>query len=936
MAKNRRRTGSWEVGRGASAYPDVGQRFAERDKVVKRIKAERASLPKPESINPEFVSLGNVDLPFHKKRQAFYDTVRDNKVTVLSGDTGCGKSTQSWKEGLALGMNVVVVVPRRMIADNLYDRAVDELEMMGRGMLGRDICAKHHSGETIMPPNRQQPHVRFMTAGSFSKMLHSQSDVFDRPTMFVCDEVHEANYEVDVAMALAARHVDEREDCRLVLSSATHSIEEYEKKYETINGGSLGKVYVEGRPFGMVDMGECPDENLAEAYCREGIDHERSLLFTSGKAEIDDVIHELERKLPKGEKATIKKLHAKTTQYEMEHLTSDISEGERLVIVATPAAMSGVTIPGVTCVMSDGMVKRAELGEENARSLRKTYASRGEEIQKAGRGGRTEEGAIYRLTRPMGTDTFVSLDSDERPDAAPAEIYNRTLSRVVLEHTVAGDPFLDLNRKYLAHAVAPRSVIIAEELINRLGASEDENGSEVPTDLGRRMDKYPLRPEYARILEYARDNKYNANTMAHLAIALCSMEAGGLAYFAHDAGEEWRKCKAAETADDYTMQVDMFVEHELHKHDTFIDPYELQLKDIDHKNAETAHKQTRRVMGVIGVELSVLNDIEPLSGTEKTSFYKALLSGMIDSVYIKTGSMRDGSPIYKNVLGGDSATERTVSNRTVATQSTDIVVATPRQYYKTVRRIVDGVHCEKQEPNHIIEDIVPIASKSDLQPHLAHLMQHKPTSDFKVDRNNRITQEVERRYGALSYGKTRREMVELNAGAKEFAFDTIINGNNNIIQELKRTKRTMEKLYQRATPEDRKNIHDMRHQWNDAYIRQIVMDAIDTSSSIGEAYARLGDLYFMSTRAGVLSDEAKLRIVEGAPDAVSTGGNDIAVRYQEGRPYCIAKDIRSHATLPDHVYIPDGREVMFRVKDGKKKYYVTAEELKQLSDIGDA
>lgn len=930
MAKNRRRAGSWDVGRGASAYPDVSQRFRERDKVIKREKARRASLPSPESINPNLLSLGNTALPFHKQSQAFYDTVRDSKVTVLSGETGSGKSTQSWKEGLALGMDVVVVVPRRMIADNLYSRAVEELEEMGKGTLGRDICAKHHSDETIMPPNRKRPLVRFMTAGSFSKMLHSQSEAFQRPTMFVCDEVHEANYEVDIAMALAARHVDERDDCRLVLSSATHSIDQYEKKYEDINGGALGKVYVEGRPFGPIDIGECPDENLAEAYCREGIEHERSLLFTSGKAEIDDVINELERKLPKGQRAIIKKLHAKTTQYELDHLTSDVASGERLVIVATPAAMSGVTIPGVTCVMSDGMVKRAELGEENARSLRKTYASRSEEVQKAGRGGRTQDGAIYRLVRPMGgTDAFVGLDSDERPESAPAEIYNRTLSRVVLEHIVAGDPFIDLNRKYLAHAVEPRSILIAEELINRLGASQDEDGSEIPTNLGRRMDKYPLRPEYARMLEYGRDNRYAANTMAHLAIALCSMEAGGLAYFAHDAGEEWRKCKSAETTDDYAMQVDMFTTHNLHTYEASIDPQALQLHDIDHKNAQTAHKQVRRVMGVMGINLSVLHNLEPLSGTEKTLFYTALLSGMIDSVYKKSGRAKGGVVTYENILSGDDATPRTMSNRTTVEASPELVIATPRQYYKTVRQVVDGVAHEKPVPHHIIEDIVPVQSQTDLESHISHLMQHKPTSDFVLDTNSAITQQVERRYGVLSFGTTQRQVVELSNKAKEFAFDVIISGNNNIIQELKDTKRTMEKLYQRATREDREKIYATRHQWDDAYIRKIVMEAIETTSSVGEAYARLGDLYFTSSRAGIMSDEAKLRIVEGAPDRITTGGIDLAICYHEGTPYCVADTVRDRSVLTDHVYIPDGREVMFRVKDDRKKYYLTAEEFKQ-------
>ena len=59
-------------------------------------------------------------LPIVERRQEFLDTIRENQVVVIAGETGSGKSTQIPKFCLELGRGVAAMIghtqPRRLAA----------------------------------------------------------------------------------------------------------------------------------------------------------------------------------------------------------------------------------------------------------------------------------------------------------------------------------------------------------------------------------------------------------------------------------------------------------------------------------------------------------------------------------------------------------------------------------------------------------------------------------------------------------------------------------------------------------------------------------------------------------------------------------------------------------------------------------------------------
>ena len=71
------------------------------------------------------------ELPITQRRREILDTIRDNQVVVIAGETGSGKSTQIPKLCLELGRGVEAMIghtqPRRLAARSIASRVADEL-----------------------------------------------------------------------------------------------------------------------------------------------------------------------------------------------------------------------------------------------------------------------------------------------------------------------------------------------------------------------------------------------------------------------------------------------------------------------------------------------------------------------------------------------------------------------------------------------------------------------------------------------------------------------------------------------------------------------------------------------------------------------------------------------------------------------------------------
>ena len=73
-------------------------------------------------------------LPIHKHKSEIITKLDRNRVVIISGDTGCGKTTQVPKYILETGLNrqqdvkIICTQPRRLAAVNIARRVATELK----------------------------------------------------------------------------------------------------------------------------------------------------------------------------------------------------------------------------------------------------------------------------------------------------------------------------------------------------------------------------------------------------------------------------------------------------------------------------------------------------------------------------------------------------------------------------------------------------------------------------------------------------------------------------------------------------------------------------------------------------------------------------------------------------------------------------------------
>lgn len=166
---------------------------------------------------------GRQALPIAAQREHILNTINSSQVTVLSGETGCGKSTQLpayvLEDALSRGepCRIYVTEPRRISAISLAQRVSQELGEAPRAigttdsLIGYAIRLETHVSRTTR--------LVYATTGIVLRML--ESDAFDNITHIIVDEVHERSIESDFLLIVLRTLAAVRPSLKIVLMSAT-------------------------------------------------------------------------------------------------------------------------------------------------------------------------------------------------------------------------------------------------------------------------------------------------------------------------------------------------------------------------------------------------------------------------------------------------------------------------------------------------------------------------------------------------------------------------------------------------------------------------------------------------------------------------------------------------------------------------------------------
>lgn len=180
----------------------------------------------------QFKSLGNKSLPIAQHKEEIVDMIRNNQITLIQGETGCGKTTQvpqyileaavKAKSEQRRPVRIVVTQPRRIAAITVAKRVAEELgEKVGEGVVGYKI-----RGTTMAGP---QCKLLFCTTGVILRRLANEGSkwMFSPQTVthLLVDEVHERGVETDFMLTFLKEVQTRRHQLRVILMSATMDTE---------------------------------------------------------------------------------------------------------------------------------------------------------------------------------------------------------------------------------------------------------------------------------------------------------------------------------------------------------------------------------------------------------------------------------------------------------------------------------------------------------------------------------------------------------------------------------------------------------------------------------------------------------------------------------------------------------------------------------------
>ncbi|KAF4509650.1 hypothetical protein G6O67_003798 [Ophiocordyceps sinensis] len=380
-------------------------------------------------------------LPAWQMRDSIVRTVKENHVTIISGETGSGKSTQSvqfilddlYGDGLGGAANIVVTQPRRISALGLADRVAEE----------RCTRVGGEVGYTIRGESRRSKDTRitFVTTGVLLRRLQTSGGRVDDVVTaladvshVVIDEVHERSLDTDFLLNLLREVMKTRRGMlKLILMSATLDAATF-NHYFASEGLSVGSVEIAGRTFPVDeyylddvirmtgfnaeagDKGFITDDTIGRVIQTLGhrinynllveavqaVDWELSdekksggiLIFLPGVGEINHACNRLREM----RSLHVLALHASLETREQKRVFASPPPGKRKVVVATNVAETSITIDDIVVVIDSGKVKETSFdAQSNMRKLEETWASRAACKQRRGRAGRVQEGKCYKL-----------------------------------------------------------------------------------------------------------------------------------------------------------------------------------------------------------------------------------------------------------------------------------------------------------------------------------------------------------------------------------------------------------------------------------------------------------------------------------------------------------------------------------------------------------
>lgn len=449
------------------------------------------------------------DLPVVEAIPAVEAALADQRRAILVAPPGAGKTTVvpiALLDAPWLGdQRIVMLEPRRLATRAAAQRMASLTGTRVGDLVGYQTRDERKIG--------RDTRIEVVTEGILTRRLQRDPEL-PGVGAIVFDEVHERNLPTDIGLALALDVANSiRPELRLLAMSATPDTDglvraldapvvtsdgrTFEIEMNWIGTASRTKAQA---PRGGGRKGRAPQRSqndriepqVTAAVLQALGEHDGDVLvFLPGIGEIRRVERMLRESLGPG--IAVHPLAGALSQREQDAALEPSPSGSRRVVLSTDIAETSLTVAGVKIVVDAGLAREPRFDAGTGMTRLTTVAtSRASAEQRAGRAGRTEPGAAYRL--------WSKLEHGTRAKHRTPEIMQADLAGFALELAswgVGNDSERPTGDLVFIDEPPRAAMRQARELLTDLRAL-DAAGALTP--LGREMLNLPVHPRLGRMV----------------------------------------------------------------------------------------------------------------------------------------------------------------------------------------------------------------------------------------------------------------------------------------------------------------------------------------------------------------------------------------------------------------------------------------------------
>lgn len=425
------------------------------------------------------------ELPITARRDEIIQTIKDNQVLILCGETGSGKTTQIPKMCLDAGCGINGFIglsqPRRLAARSVSSRLAEELQ---------SSC---HAAYKIRFQDRtdKNTYIKVITDGIL--LAEIQHDRFlNQYDTLIIDEAHERSLNIDFLLGYLKWLLPRRRDLKLIITSATIDPKRFSKHFSNAPiievSGRTYPVEIRYRPQITADDDRHDRDQLQNIIdAVDELKHESSgdiLIFLSGEREIRETAEALRKQQYRD--TEVLPLYARLSASEQNRIFRS-HRGQR-IILSTNVAETSLTVPGIKYVIDPGEVRISRYSwRSRIQRLPIEKISQASANQRSGRCGRTSDGIAIRL--------YSEEDYLSRAEFTDPEIVRTNLAAVILQ--MAAIRLGDIEHFSFVETPDKRLIKDGFKVLFELHAVNEKHQL---TAIGKKLSRLPIDPRLGRML----------------------------------------------------------------------------------------------------------------------------------------------------------------------------------------------------------------------------------------------------------------------------------------------------------------------------------------------------------------------------------------------------------------------------------------------------